>query len=194
MKMKRNRIKRTTRQAGFTLLEVAVAIVVLTIGVMAVAAVFVSGLKLMGSSQSTFIAKEKAEEAVESVFAGRDDQNLTWSQILNVKGASGSDGGVFIDGPLPLNDPGIDGLVNTADDGALEYIVLPGPDGVFGTADDVKVPLANFCREIQIRAVAGNTALRTLTVIITTPPTGGCAGGNAGVVIYKIQTYISSYV
>ena len=185
MQMEGNRMKRRTREAGFTLIEAAVAIVVLTIGVVGIAMVFVSGLKTMGSSQDTFIAKEKAEEAIESVFAGRDDQSLKWAQILNVKGASGSDGGIFLDGPQSINDPGPDGLVNTADDGAMEYIVLPGPDGVYGTADDVKVPLDKFQREIQIRNSPTIPNLRTLTVIITNAATGA--------VIYQIQTYISPY-
>ena len=184
--MERNTTDHSKSQAGMTLIEAAVAIVVLTIGVSAVAAVFVQGLALMGNAQDTFIAKEKAEEAIESVFAGRDDQNLTWAQILNQKGGSGSDGGVFLDGPQPINDPGPDGLVNTNDDGGLEYIVLPGPDGVYGTADDVQVPLVKFQREIKIRNVAGNPNLRTLTVIITNSATG--------VVIYQIQTFISAYV
>jgi prepilin-type N-terminal cleavage/methylation domain-containing protein len=204
MAMEGNQMKRRVREAGFTLIEVAVAIVVLTIGVVGIASVFVSGLKVMGSSQNTFVAKEKAEEAIESVFAGRDDQNLKWAMILNVKGASGSDGGVFLDGPLNINDPGPDGLVNTADDGAMEYIVEPGPDGVYGTADDVQVPLAQFCREIQIRNSPTIPNLRTLTVIITSLPPAGCAGSSGewqpgvigpanGIVLYKITTYISSY-
>jgi hypothetical protein len=197
-------MKRGRRDAGFTLMEAAIAIVVLTIGVVGIAAVFTTGLKVMGLSQNTFIAKEKAEEAIESVFAGRDDQDLKWAQILNVKGASGSDGGVFLDGPQNINDPGPDGLVNTADDGAMEYIVEPGPDGVYGTADDVQVPLAQFCREIQIRNSPTIPNLRTLTVIITSLPPAGCAGSSGewtpgligpsnGVVIYKITTYISAY-
>jgi len=173
-------------QRGFTLVEAAVAIVVLTIGLTAVVALFAQGYGLLGTSQDDLIAKEKAQEAIESVFAGRDDQSLTWAQILNVKGASGSDGGIFLDGPLPINDPGADGLVNTADDGALEYIVKPGPDGVYGTADDEKVPLAKFKREIKIRPIAGNANLRILTVIITNSATGA--------VVYQIQTYISSFV
>jgi type II secretory pathway pseudopilin PulG len=174
-----------SRERGFTLVEAAVAILVLTIGVTAVAVLFVRGLSLMGNSQDDLIARIKAQEAVESVFAGRDDQSLTWSQILNVQGATGADGGIFIDGALPLNDPGADGLVNTADDGALEYIVLPGPDGVYGTLDDVKVPLAKFTREIKIRNVSTN--LRSLTVIVT-------YNSNGLPRKYTITTYISPFV
>jgi len=176
---------RRGRQAGFTLIEAAVAILILTVGVTAVAALFVRGLSLLGNSQDDLIARVKAQEAIESVFAGRDDQSLTWSQILNVKGGSGTDGGIFIDGPLPLNDPGADGLVNTVDDGALEYIVLPGPDGLYGTGDDVKVPLVKFSREIQIRNVSTN--LRSLTVIVTYNSNGLARK-------YTITTYISPFV
>ena len=99
---------------------------------------------------------------------------------------AGADGGIFIDGPLNINDPGPDGLVNTADDGAMEYIVLPGPDGVFGTADDVQVPLAKFQREIKIRNHPTIPNLRIITVTITNV--------NTQVVIYQITTYISAFV
>ncbi|HTQ87534.1 MAG TPA: prepilin-type N-terminal cleavage/methylation domain-containing protein [Candidatus Solibacter sp.] len=185
--MLRDSTNRRNRQAGFSLIESAVAIVILTIGVTAVAAVFVRGFSLMGNSQDDLIARIKAQEAVESVFAGRDDQSLTWSQILNVQGATGADGGIFIDGALPVNDPGADGLVNTADDqpGTLEYIVQPGPDGVYGTADDVQVPLAKFTREIRIRTVSPN--LRSLTVIVTYSSNGLPRR-------YTITTYISPFV
>lgn len=186
MQMEGNRMKGRARAAGFTLIEAAVAILVLTVGVVGIASVFVSGLKVMGTSQDTFIAKEKAEEAIESVFAGRDDQNLTWSQIVNVTGVPGASGGVFLDGPQDIKDPGVDGLVNTIDDGVEEYIVLPGPDGVYGTGDDIDLPLYKFKREILIRdAGIPNVSLRTLTVIITNSSTGA--------VIYQIQTYISPY-
>jgi len=183
--MKRKRANGKTGERGFTLIEAAVAIVVLTIGVTAVAALFVQGFSLMGTSQDDLIARVKAQEAVESVFAGRDDQSLTWAQIRNVKGASGSDGGIFIDGPLPMNDPGTDGLVNTADDGGLEYIVLPGPDGVYGTADDQQVPLSKFTRQIQIRDISSN--LRSLTVTVT-------YNSNGLARTYTITTYISPFV
>lgn len=162
--MKTN-FKSRNRQAGMTLIETMIAALILTIGVAAVAAVYTQGVLFMGVSQDDFIAKEKAREAVESVFTARDTRLLTWAQIRNVAGGSGADGGVFVDGPLPINDPGLDGLVNTVDDGALQTITLPGPDNLLGTADDVQIPLAKFTREIRIRDFAAN--LRTLTVIMT---------------------------
>ena len=61
------------------------------------------------------IAREKAREAVESVHSARDMRVITWAQIRNVQ-----QGGVFLAGAQPLRTAGADGLVNTADDGALE--------------------------------------------------------------------------
>ena len=54
---------------------------------------------------------------------------LTWAQIRNVAGASGSDGGIFLDGARDVREPGADGLMNTTDDGALAEVIKPGPDG-----------------------------------------------------------------
>ncbi|HYA96332.1 MAG TPA: prepilin-type N-terminal cleavage/methylation domain-containing protein [Terriglobales bacterium] len=188
--MRRSRAIPRDRQSGFTLIESMIAIVVLTVGVIGVALVFVRGYSLMGNSQDDLIAKVKAQEAIESVFAGRDDQSLSWSQILNVRGSSGSDGGIFIDGACPINDPGPDGIVGTADDcpnGNPEYIVLPGPDGVYGTADDIQVPLTKFSRTITIRPVGTNTNLRSITVTISYDSNGITR-------TYSITTYISPFV
>jgi hypothetical protein len=121
------------------------------------------------------------------VFSARDSHKLTWAQIRNVNGASGSDGGVFLDGPQALKVPGLDGLVNTADDGAVETIILPGKDQTLGTSDDQTIVLSQFTREIQIRDVPNeNGQLRSITVIITyqNGPTKRT---------YTLQSFISSY-
>ena len=76
------------------------------------------------------------------MFAARDSHKLTWAQIRNVQGASGSDNGVFLDGPQPLRTAGADGVVNTADDGPVETMTYPGPDQRIGTADDTVVTLS----------------------------------------------------
>ena len=183
--MRPKRANQRNSQRGFTLVEAMVAILVLTIGVVGVAIVFVRGFSLMGDSQDDLIARVKAQEAIESVFAGRDDQSLNWSQILNV-----SQGGIFVNGACPINDPGPDGIVGTADDcpsGNPEYIVLPGPDGIYGTADDIKVPLTKFSRTITITPVGTNTNLRQITVTITYESNGLNRS-------YSLTTYISPFV
>ncbi|HVB38083.1 MAG TPA: prepilin-type N-terminal cleavage/methylation domain-containing protein, partial [Vicinamibacterales bacterium] len=129
-------------QQGFSLIETMIALGILATGLLGAAAIMTTGMQRLAGSPAQVIATQKAAEAIESVFAARDSHVLTWAQIRNVKGASGADGGVFLDGPQPLKLPGPDGLVNTADDGALETVTNPGPDGVMGTADDQVVPLS----------------------------------------------------
>jgi hypothetical protein len=167
---------RRHKQTGFSLLETAIAIVVLTFGVLALAAILTEGVLHVATVQYHLIAKEKAAEAIESVFTARDTRVLTWAQIQNL-----ANGGVFLDGAQPMNLPGPDALVNTgdenlptagpdgiagnADDGpGLETIVLPGPDNILGNADDELRALTDFTREIQITNLGPN--LRQLVVIV----------------------------
>jgi len=148
-------------QSGFSLLETVMAIAVLSIGVLSLAAVLGAGLAFMNTSQMDFIAQQKAAEAVESIFTARDSGALTWPQIANV-----ADGGIFSAAPSQLLDPGLDGILGTADDAQpVDCIVSPGPDGILGTADDTCAPLNNFTRTIAIsRNVNGDNNLRQITI------------------------------
>lgn len=164
--------RRVSRTGGMTLIEVILAIAILSIGVLGLVSVFTQGMTMMSTSQWEVIAKEKAAEAIESVFTARDTRVVTWARIRNVAGGSGADGGVFLDGPLRLCSAGADGLVNTADDFnpcVQETIVNPGPDALLGTNDDVHIPLRIFTREIEIRDVPGNLNLRQVRVIVSYP-------------------------
>ncbi len=149
------------RQRGFTLLETMIAIVLLGFGVLSLAFIFIEGMQSRSLAQSDMIAKEKAAQAMESIFTARDAGALTWAQIHNT-----SSGGVFLTGPRPLLDPGPDGLVNTADDNAAnpDAIVDPGPDGILGTADDIIIPLSNYTREVLI--TSQSPTLRRIQIIM----------------------------
>jgi prepilin-type N-terminal cleavage/methylation domain-containing protein len=125
---------RKQRKTGFTLLEVMVAMAVLSFGILSLVSVFSQGLTNSFQAQIQFIAQQKAREAMETIFTARDTKVLTWAQIANV-----SQGGVFMDGAQPLCDPGPDGLYGTADDNCNNpdlVVTGPGPDRIFGTADD----------------------------------------------------------
>ena len=149
---------RSSRQRGFTLVETLIAIVVMTIGILSVLAVFSTAVATTQNAQENLIARQKALETMESIYTARNTQQINFSQIANI-----SNGGIFTDGPTQLLSAGRDGLVNTADDvnfpalGACpagpECITLPGPDGILGTADDTAMSLANFQRQIQINSV-----------------------------------------
>lgn len=174
---------------GLSLIEVMFAMMVLMVGVVGVAASVTLGARRLTGSQDQLIATERAAEAAESVFKARDNRTLTWAQIRNVNGAAG-DGGIFIDGPQDIKQSGADGLVNTADDGALEQVRRPGADGLLGTADDVATPLYGMTREIEIRDVVrgGVTSqtLRQLRVIVR-------YRGESGTEQFVLTTYISAY-
>jgi hypothetical protein len=156
---------RKWRSAGGTsLIETAIALGVLSVGALGTAAIFTQGMERAKSSPGDLIATRKAQEAIESVFAARDSRTVKWAQLRNVTGA-GSDGGIILDGPQGIKDPGVDGIVNTADDGAVEAVSYPGRDLVLGTADDKTVTMSDFTREIQIRNLT--TDLRSVTVYVT---------------------------
>ena len=136
--------KRTHHQAGFTILEAMIAIVILSFGILSLASVYAQGIQVASLTQFDYIAEKKAEEAVETIFAARDSKLLRWTNIRNATGAGGVDDGVFLVPPQPLLAAGPDGLYGTADDDPANptvVIVGPGPDKILGTADDVVMSL-----------------------------------------------------
>lgn len=137
-----------TKQSGFTLIETMIAIVVLVVGLLALAAMLGDGLAYMNMAQDDYIAQQKAAEAVESIFTARDMGQATWGSICNVGGGPNC---IFLAGPQQLCDPGPDGIVGTVDDncaGAPDAILLP--NGGLTYNPPVRVPLSNFTRTITI--------------------------------------------
>ena len=163
---------RTKPSPGFSLIEVMFAAVILSVGLMALLAVFAQAVSATRYSREDLIAKQKAREVLESVYAARNDTSIAFADIQNV-----SNGGIFNDGFQPLYLPGANGIVGTAQDTTtLDRTVLPGPDGKLGTADDVTVPLVNYRRQILITNITNpdgstNPDLRRIavTVRVTSP-------------------------
>ena len=163
----RQRYRSPERADGFSLIEMMVAMLVLSVALLSLVGVFTMSLQRMRASTPMLIAREKAREAIESVHAARDTGEFAWTTILNV-----ADGGVFLNGAQSIRTPGIDGLVNTADDGAIETMNKPGRDGILGNADDEIVVLNDFTRQIAITPLnldgtaTLNPNLRQVTVTI----------------------------
>jgi type II secretory pathway pseudopilin PulG len=169
MTMKQN-YRRGKQQAGFTILEALIAIVILSFGILSLAAVYAQGIQVASMTQLDYIAEKKAEEAVETIFAARDSKQLAWTNIRNVTGVGGVNDGVFLVGPQALLASGPDGLYGTIDDDAANpatVIIGPGPDQILGTADDVVMSLAGMRRTIAIVDVPPSTSLRQITITIT---------------------------
>jgi prepilin-type N-terminal cleavage/methylation domain-containing protein len=178
-------IPRHKSQSGFTLIETMIATSILAFGILSLASIFTQGLNASSQTQIQYIAQQKAQEAMESIFTGRDTRLLSAAQISNV-----SAGGVFMDGPQPLYASGPDGLFGTADDDASNpdaIVVGPGPDKVFGTADDVTINLNPWMtRTIVIMPSANTPNLKTITVTIT-----WTYGGQSN--SYQLVSFISNF-
>ena len=161
-------------QSGFSLIETVVAMGILATGLLGMAGVFTLGMAHMATSSANLVAREKAREAVESVHTARDTQTIKWCQIYNetstrTSNCAGQPAGVFKDGAQPIKDPGADGLVNTADDGA--------------------VLVDNFTRTIVItNVVEGSTTnINLKQIVVTIDYTVGKIKRT-----YVLTTYVSS--
>ena len=170
---------------GFSLIEVCVAMLILTTGLLGLAGVMALAMRHVGGSSATLIAREKAREAVESVHTARDTGTLPWAQIRNAPS------GIFVAGETLLYRAGADGLVNTADDAAAGVEILPGQDGQFNTDDDV--PLTEFRRQIEISdlmqdgTTTVNRSLRQIVVTIRYRVQGAWR-------TYTLRSYVAEFV
>ena len=158
------------QQSGFTMIEALISIVILSFGVLSLAAVYAQGIYFASLTQFDYVAEKKAEQAVEVIFTARDNDTLTWAQIQNT-----SSGGVFLPGPQAMLQPGTDGLVGTVSDtGSPNEVIVVGPNsgGQIGTTTDKTVDLNPWMtRTIDISPVldtAGNNEpnVRSITVTI----------------------------
>jgi type II secretory pathway pseudopilin PulG len=185
-------------QGGFTMIETMIAIVIMSVGIISVLAAFGTAVAATQNAQENLIARQKALEAMESIYTARNTQQITFPQIANI-----SAGGIFTDGPTQLLSAGPDGLVNTDDDLAFaasgvcpagpECITLPGPDGILGTPDDAAMSLANFQRQIQIGTVLEpdgtiNPNLKQITVTVSY-----VSGGSPVPRSYTVNALISAF-
>jgi prepilin-type N-terminal cleavage/methylation domain-containing protein len=159
------------RQRGFTLVEVLISMVVLTIGLVSLLGIFAMAMAKTQGSQQDLIAKQVAQEAYEALFTARETANISWAQVQNVGTGSIPDG-IFVTGLQQVRQAGVDGIMGTADDSAapVQSMTLPGPDGIVGTTDDINLPLTNFQRSIAITPVVNGgviaSDLRTVTVTV----------------------------
>ena len=158
--------------AGFTLLEMVIAISILTVGLLGTAAAI--GYGLMASNRGRTITNTKlmVASALEQMETLRDNGNLTFGQIANVGNVDNTGADAAFNGfPatfLPVTaDPGPDGIYGTADD-----LISPGPDGVYGTADDVTDPsraIVGVQRRITITDLSGTLKRIQVDVTYFTP-------------------------
>ncbi|MGB9205066.1 MAG: prepilin-type N-terminal cleavage/methylation domain-containing protein [Terriglobales bacterium] len=173
---------RKEAESGFSLIEVMISMVILTVGLVSVLGVFGLAMAATQTSQLDMIAKQLANEAYESIVTARNTSQISWDAIQNSSGTqycttTPSPCGIFVgsaDSPVyqPIYNSGADGIFGTADDANAgeETLEEPGPDGKYGDADDVKIPLTDFQRAIQITPLfdANNNLVPTLRSVTIT--------------------------
>ena len=177
--------------AGFSLIEVVCSIFILTVGLVTLLGVFALSISTTQTAQQDIIAKQLANEAMESIFTARNTAQVQWNQVQNV-GAGTVPDGLFVTGLQPINNAGADGIFGTADDttAGAQVLSLPGPNGLPSTTNTLG--LTNYKRSVQItpvlRAGIPLSTLRTLQVTVqysnprsSTPKT------------YVLTGYISQY-
>lgn len=178
-------------ESGFTLIEVMISMVVLTVGLVSLLGVFGLAMANTQTSQQDLIAKQLANESLDSIFTARNSSQLTWGQIANV----GTGTGIFLVGMQPIYKAGADGIYGTADDATAGEQTLqdPGPDGIFGTADDISIPLTAYQRQVLIQPVLdsnGNPISTLSSITITVQYSATQSGVTKS---YVLNSYISPY-
>ena len=98
-------------EGGFTLLETMIAIVIMTVGLLAVIASFATAIKATSSAQEDLVARHKALDALESIYTARNSQQLPFASINNTAAAAFSKRGA-----QPLLCAGADGHCRYGDE------------------------------------------------------------------------------
>jgi prepilin-type N-terminal cleavage/methylation domain-containing protein len=127
------RTKRST-EAGFTLFEMVVAMVVLSVGLLGVASAISYALMASNRGRGVTNAKMLVVSALEQMETLRNTGQLTFAEISNSQVAGSNFRGFPSDFRDVSTVPGPDGVFGTADD----LSTAPGPDGNYGTTDDVR--------------------------------------------------------
>lgn len=158
---------------GFSLLEMVVAIFLLTVGLLGVASAIGYAMVAGNHGRSITNTKLLAVSILEQMETLRNTNNLTFGQIANVGDVDNSGSVKDFDGFQPgfqqvSINPGPDGIFGTGDD------LIDSVNGTFGDGDDQVNPsfaLVGVTRQIQITNL--NTRLKKIRVTIDYSVTGG---------------------
>lgn len=159
-------------QAGFTMMETMISIIILTVGLLALAAAISYAVTIGSVSRNITESKTVIISTLDQIDALAKTKRLSFSQIANVGSVENP-----VAPAIPfsgfLNPRGGDNAYGTADDTFQAIYLEPGADGIYGTADDSGTVRAGFTRNIFIEQLDGNPYLKKITVTVRYPGSAG---------------------
>jgi hypothetical protein len=173
---------RRNPEAGITIIEVVVGMLLLTVGLLAVAGSIAYAVTVSNKGRNVTNTKLLVVSILEQMETLRNTQTLAFGQIANAgqvdNTGAPTDFAGFPTGYQPISvNPGPDGIFGTTDD-----LINPGLDNVYGTGDDFTDPtwaVPNITRQITITSLSPN--LKRIEVIIRYPDAGGQIRDQIGV-------------
>ncbi len=149
--------KNISKESGFSYIDVMIAIVIMMVGVLALAGALSANLVRSLESEKRIMAKQMALSTIESILSAKDIQRAGvvdgWESIRNVMTTVpiGQSNGIFVIGYNPVRvEPGWDGVFGTVDDACPGS----GPCIVSGRPNNTSALANGFQREIVITDVA----------------------------------------
>ena len=166
--------KQKRSEAGVTILETVIAMLILTVGLLGLAASIGYAMSVSNRGRNVTNTKLLVVSLLEQMETLRNTEQLTFGQIAN-QGSVDNTGGVrdFIGFPTAFQslsiNPGPDGIFGTSDD-----LISPGPDNIYGTSDDTidqTWAVAGYQRQISITNLSAN--LKRVQVTVRYPDAAG---------------------
>jgi prepilin-type N-terminal cleavage/methylation domain-containing protein len=152
-------------ERGFSLLEMVVAMLVLTIGLLSVASAISYSMMVSNRGRSLTNSKMLVVSILEQIETLRNTRELSFEEISNAQ----VDGSTFTGFPYdatafrPVSTvPGRDGVFGTADD----------LWGASGTTDNMALARPGVTRQIKITTFASNPYLKKIEVTLRYPVDG----------------------
>lgn len=156
------------QQAGFSLVEVIIAMIILLVGILATISALSFSIFSIQDSEQRSVSKEVTRSTLETVFSMRDllafnqQAGLSAYNWNSIKVKNGSNGGIFLDGWNPIREsPGADGIFGTGDDACSGT----GTCVVGATVNNSPV-LSGYQRKIEIEDIVQNGVVKKRRITV----------------------------
>lgn len=165
----RSRQSRLGSEAGISMIEMCIAVWILSIGLLGLAGAIGFAMTVSNKGRNVTNTKMLIVSVLEEMETLRNTDELTFAQIANQGQVDNTNAAKPFNGfpstfqPVSIN-PGPDGIYGTDDD-----LMDPGPDGKYNTSDD-KINSAwarpGYTRQILITFLGNNPNLKRIQVTL----------------------------